>query len=144
MRMTFNPNDLDAMQKLMDEYGRSKILFYGENAEHESMHFTISNTNIDCVTYQHDGRKRFNTYWRDGAREEEIGERWRPEGGEREDWIMVVLNEEEVRYASVVALMDDEIREELHAEMAPCTEQEFLDAYIARHAEKFDGEEFVI
>ena len=41
-------------------------------------------------------------------------------------------------------LMDDEIRERLHFEMAPCGAQEFLDAYVAAHAEKFDGEAFTI
>lgn len=39
--------------------------------------------------------------------------------------------------------MDDEIREELHAEMAPCTDQEFFDAYLDRHYAKY-GEEFTI
>lgn len=35
-------------------------------------------------------------------------------------------------------MMDDEIRENLHAEMAPCGDQEFLDAYAERHAEKYN------
>lgn len=39
--------------------------------------------------------------------------------------------------------MDNEIREELHREMAPCTEEEFLRTYEQRHLEKF-GEEFQI
>ena len=37
--------------------------------------------------------------------------------------------------------MDDDIREELAAELAPCTEQEFFTAYAKAHAEKF-GEEW--
>lgn len=41
------------------------------------------------------------------------------------------------------AMMDDEIREELHLEMAPCTELEFLEAYEKRHLEKY-GEEFTV
>lgn len=56
----------------------------------------------------------------------------------------VMLNGSEVYFDACVNLMDDEIREELSQEMAPCTEQEFLDAYIERHAEKFGGEEFAI
>lgn len=55
----------------------------------------------------------------------------------------VNLNGYEVDFDACVILMDDEIREELHMELAPCTEQEFLDAYVERHAEKF-GEEFQI
>lgn len=55
----------------------------------------------------------------------------------------VNLNGYEVDFDACVILMDDEIREELHMELAPCTEQEFLDAYVERHAEKF-GEDFQI
>lgn len=46
-------------------------------------------------------------------------------------------------YEAAVNLMDDEIREELHNEMAPCTDLEFLEAYMKRHEEKY-GEEFEI
>lgn len=41
---------------------------------------------------------------------------------------------------AVAGLMDDDIREDLHAE-GFATEQEFFDAYCKRHAAKF-GEEF--
>ena len=40
-----------------------------------------------------------------------------------------------------VSLMDDEIREKIHMELAPCTEEEFLEAYKAAHKKKY-GEEF--
>lgn len=46
-------------------------------------------------------------------------------------------------YNQAVNLMDDEIREELHSELAPCTDEEFLAAYIKAHKEKF-GEDFKI
>lgn len=55
----------------------------------------------------------------------------------------VMLNGSEIDFAAAVNLMDDEIREELHAELAPCDDQEFLDAYVERHAEKY-GEEFQV
>ena len=45
----------------------------------------------------------------------------------------VNLNGCEVDFDTCAILMDDEIREELHMELAPCTEQEFLDAYAERH-----------
>ena len=48
----------------------------------------------------------------------------------------------EVNFEAAAELMDDELREELHQELAPCTAQEFFDAYAKAHAEKFDGEEF--
>ena len=46
-------------------------------------------------------------------------------------------------YDASVQLMDDDIREEIHREIAPCTDLEFLEAYIERHREKF-GEDFTI
>lgn len=46
-------------------------------------------------------------------------------------------------FEAAVELMDDEIREELHANLAPCTEEEFLTAYMEEHEKKY-GEEFVI
>ena len=57
---------------------------------------------------------------------------------------IVILSGSEVDYDACVNLMDDDIREELHREMAPCSDQEFLDAYVVKHAEKFGGEQFTI
>ena len=55
----------------------------------------------------------------------------------------VMLNGSELDFEAAVNLMDDEIREELHAELAPCGNQEFLDAYVERHAQKY-GEDFQV
>ena len=49
-----------------------------------------------------------------------------------------------VNYAAAVELMDDDLREQLHREMAPCSNQEFYDAYVKAHAEKYNGEKFQI
>lgn len=38
-------------------------------------------------------------------------------------------------------LMDDDIREDVHKDLAPCTAQEFIEEYARRHKEKY-GEEF--
>lgn len=46
-------------------------------------------------------------------------------------------------YNAAVEMMDDEIREELHAEMSPCTDEDFLTAYMEAHKEKF-GADFEI
>lgn len=51
------------------------------------------------------------------------------------------LNDVEIYWGSAVNLMDDDLREELNGELAPCTEQEFFTAYEKAHAEKF-GEEW--
>lgn len=55
----------------------------------------------------------------------------------------VILNGCEVDFATCVNLMDDAIREALHAEGIDDA-QEFLDRYIIAHAEKYGGEQFTI
>lgn len=55
----------------------------------------------------------------------------------------VILNNQTVDFDACVSLMDDDIREQVHAELAPCAEQEFLDAYCELHAEKY-GEQFQV
>ena len=56
--------------------------------------------------------------------------------------MIVTHNGRPVFYDGAVQLMDDSIRELLHLELAPCTEQEFFDAYLFEHQRKF-GEEFL-
>lgn len=46
-------------------------------------------------------------------------------------------------WGTTTALMDDGIREEVHAKLSPCTKEEFLNAYMEAHEEAF-GEEFDI
>lgn len=55
----------------------------------------------------------------------------------------VMLNGEMVNFDVAVNLMDDEIREAVHADLAPCTDQEFMDEYVKRHEDKY-GETFEI
>ena len=47
----------------------------------------------------------------------------------------------EIEWNTAVNLMDDDLREELSADLAPCTEQEFFEAYSKAHEDKF-GEEW--
>lgn len=49
-----------------------------------------------------------------------------------------------INYDAAVVMMDDDLREQLHREMAPCTKQEFYDAYVKAHAAKYNGEKFQI
>lgn len=46
-------------------------------------------------------------------------------------------------YDEAVNLMDVELREELHKELAPCSDEKFLREYEKRHFEKY-GEEFIV
>ena len=50
----------------------------------------------------------------------------------------VLLNGNLVDFDAVVNMMDDEIREKLHNKLAPCTDQEFMDAYVEAHEAKFN------
>ena len=43
----------------------------------------------------------------------------------------------EIEWNTAVNLMDDDLREELSADLAPCTEQEFFVAYAKAHEAKF-------
>lgn len=56
-----------------------------------------------------------------------------------------VTNEygEEINYDVAVDFMEDELREKLHMELAPCTEQEFFNAYAKAYEEKY-GEEWFL
>ena len=60
-----------------------------------------------------------------------------------ENELEVNLDDGVVPWLSAVSLMDDELRERLHNEMAPCDPQEFLNAYVQEHEKKF-GEEFTV
>lgn len=46
----------------------------------------------------------------------------------------------EINFDAAVNMMDDEIRESLSMKMAPCTDQEFFDAYEKKHMEVFEEE----
>lgn len=50
-----------------------------------------------------------------------------------------IINESgyELDFDAAVLLMDDDVREQVHADLAPCTEQEFFTAYEKAHEEKF-------
>ena len=52
-------------------------------------------------------------------------------------------NGREIDFEASVMYMNDEIRERLHAELAPCTEQEFFSAYEMAH-EEATGEEWFL
>ena len=64
----------------------------------------------------------------------------RHEMAELERKTMVLLHGQPRRFDACVALMDDGLREQLHADMAPCAPQTFLDAYVDAHLEKYHEE----
>jgi hypothetical protein len=55
----------------------------------------------------------------------------------------VLLNGEQVDFNVCVNLMDDELRELVHRDIAPCSDQQFLDEYCKRHFNKY-GEDFTL
>ena len=46
----------------------------------------------------------------------------------------------EIDYEASVQMMDDDLREELHRKLAPCTDQEFFDAYSDAHLKTYSTE----
>lgn len=57
--------------------------------------------------------------------------------------VVMTKDDSIVDYDIAVNLMDDDIRESVHSDLAPCTNQEFFDEYCKRHFDKF-GKEFQI
>ena len=60
--------------------------------------------------------------------------------------MVTIQDGKQIDFDAAVELMDDDIREELHAKLAPCSDQAFLDAYEAHHnaqTAKF-GCEFIV
>lgn len=53
------------------------------------------------------------------------------------------MNGTEIYYNAAVLLMDDEIRETLHKDLAPCTDQDFFSAYEKAHLKKY-GEVWIL
>lgn len=51
--------------------------------------------------------------------------------------IVINSNGTAINYDAAVELMDDNLREEVAADLAPCTEQEFFAEYCKRHDAKF-------
>lgn len=57
--------------------------------------------------------------------------------------MFVKLNGEISDFDAIVNMMDDDIRKYLYNQLAPCSEQEFVDTYIKAHEAKY-GEKFDI
>lgn len=55
----------------------------------------------------------------------------------------VDIDGKQVDFDAAVALMDGELREQLHHELAPCGEQAFMDRYLTEHEKRF-GEPFAV
>ena len=49
----------------------------------------------------------------------------------------LTTHENEINYDAAGYLMDDDLREELHSLLSPCTDQEFFNAYSKAHEQKF-------
>ena len=88
---------------------------------------------------------KVRVYWDDlGVRNVESIESIANNACDYGEKIVMVKNKngEMIDYDAAVQLMDDDIREDLSMELAPCTEQEFMDEYAKRHEQKY-GEGFI-
>jgi len=43
-----------------------------------------------------------------------------------------------IDFAAAVILMDDDLREDIHQKLAPCSDQRFFNAYAKAHVQKFN------
>lgn len=57
---------------------------------------------------------------------------------ETEEILVVNASGQLIHYNAAVNMMDDDLRNELAVELAPCTDQKFFEAYEKAHQEKFD------
>lgn len=55
----------------------------------------------------------------------------------------VTINGQRIDFDAAANLMDEALREEIHAAMAPCDPQAFADAYCKEHERRF-GETFTV
>ena len=62
------------------------------------------------------------------------------EGSKMERKFVINAHGKEIDFDAAVNIMDDDLREKIHAELAPCTDQEFFDAYAKAHLKKFSEE----
>lgn len=75
-RIDFDPTNFEGMCRIMDEYGGSKLPFWGTNENGEDVWFSVFHDRITVKTHQHNGWVRINTYWRDGTCEESFDGKW--------------------------------------------------------------------
>lgn len=69
-KVIFNPQSYNEVIALMDNYGDSENLFFGENENGESITLDISHDKVTVSTLQKNGWERVNVYHRDGSTEE--------------------------------------------------------------------------
>ncbi len=64
---------------------------------------------------------------------------------QQDDYYADLVSEmlDRLHWSVIEQYMDDDLREELHFKLAPCTNEVFLLSYVEKHAEKY-GTDFVI
>lgn len=55
----------------------------------------------------------------------------------------VIINDNPIDFSAAIMLMDDDLRDQAHSELAPCTDQMFVDRYCELHAAKY-GKQFTV
>lgn len=56
---------------------------------------------------------------------------------------VINASSKEIDFDAAVDFMDSEVREKLHDDLAPCSEQQFFSAYEKAHKEKFGDDWFL-
>lgn len=65
-----DPKNLDSMIEIMDMYGDTATMLFGEDENGEDTFTSICKDHIEILTCYDNGWIRKNVYWRNGTREE--------------------------------------------------------------------------
>lgn len=72
---TFNPNNPDEIQRLINEYGDNKAVFNGKNGNDKDVTISICHEKVAISTCQHNGWMRKDVFYANGAHEIEFERR---------------------------------------------------------------------
>lgn len=126
-----------------------KDMFDGAYTDLEGRQFYVNNGNISAtISWPDKYAEMFEAASDIEDEDEREKEYFRIEGlAEEDDDVWNLLREASgcvenksgawISFEQAVELMNDDLREEIHDKMAPCSDQEFFTAYEEAHEEKF-------
>jgi len=104
-----------------------------QNAPECSIYIRIEDAAEDLKQFAQDGWKLPQ-----GLTAERLFETWNQIADD--SGYVLTNNGKTIDFEAAVNIMDDDLREVIHNDLAPCSNQEFYDEYCKRHLEKFDEE----
>ncbi|NLH07009.1 MAG: hypothetical protein GX484_05330 [Chloroflexi bacterium] len=127
----FNTSD-EAMAWLNGKFGGADEIISESGSEDGRFNRVAEWENFDGETFQMTGNIEPIALSNSG---------WQEMTNERGEKVMVNPHGKQLDFEAALMNMDDDLREELHMALAPCSEAEFFAAYADAHRERF-GEEW--